>query len=280
MMAAMGDMPPLARVGAYFLLCLIAPWPVAAQAPADPAADGAVERALVAGGRARVREIVDGDTLVLDDGRQVRLVGIQAPKLPLGRTGFRAWPLAEAATGALAALTLGRTVRLAHGGARMDRHGRVLAHLFGPDGAWVQGEMLARGLARVYTFVDNRAAVAPMLARERAARRAGRGIWAMPFYRVRTPETAARHVGTFQLVEGRVLDVAIVRGRVYLNFGSDWRTDFTVTLAPRARRMFEAAGVDPMAYRGRRVRVRGWLTSFNGPMIEATHPEQIEVLDK
>ncbi|MFQ5467913.1 MAG: thermonuclease family protein [Kiloniellaceae bacterium] len=266
--------------GALVLLWAIAPWPVAARAPADPASDGAVERALVAGGAARVREIVDGDTLVLDDERQVRLVGIQAPKLPLGRTGFRAWPLAEAAKSALSALTLGRTVRLAYGGARMDRHGRVLAHLFGPDGVWVQGALLARGLARVYSFVDNRAAVAPMLARERAARGAGRGIWAASFYRVGKPAAAARPVGTLQLVEGRVLDVAIVRGRAYLNFGSDWRSDFTVTLAPRTRRMFQAAGIDPTAYRGRRVRVRGWLKSFNGPMIEATHPEQIEVLDK
>ena len=47
------------------------------------------------------------------------------------------------------------------------------------------------------------------------------------------------------------------------------------TLVARA---FEAAGIDTLAYRGRRVRVRGWLESYNGPMIEATHPAQIEVL--
>ena len=35
-----------------------------------------------------VTEIVDGDTLFIDDGTQIRLVGIQAPKLPLGRRGF------------------------------------------------------------------------------------------------------------------------------------------------------------------------------------------------
>ena len=32
------------------------------------------------------------------------------------------------------------------------------------------------------------------------------------------------------------------------------------------------------SYEGGRVRVRGWLKSFNGPMIEVTHPEQIEIL--
>ena len=45
--------------------------------------------------RSVAHEIIDGDTLVLQSGVQVRLVGIQAPKLPLGRRGFTAWPLAE-----------------------------------------------------------------------------------------------------------------------------------------------------------------------------------------
>src|SRR5262245_858154 len=52
---------------------------------------------LAPGGEAEVSEIIDGDTLRLDDGREVRLVGTQAPKLPLGRPNFPTWPLAEEA---------------------------------------------------------------------------------------------------------------------------------------------------------------------------------------
>jgi endonuclease YncB( thermonuclease family) len=235
------------------------------------------------GERARAVEIVDGDTLVLADGRQVRLVGIQAPKLPLGRAGFKTWPLAERAKAALDALALDRELRLGFGGRRIDRHGRLLAHLYapGPEGGelWVQGALLEQGMARVYSFADNRSRVAEMLALERAARTARRGIWRHPFYGVRAAEELARHIGSFQLVEGRVLDAAVVRGRAYLNFGADWRDDFTISLAPAVRRRFEAEGHDPRGYKGHRVRVRGWLKSFNGPMIAVTHPEQIEVLD-
>ena len=234
--------------------------------------------ALPASEIARVTEIVDGDTVVLADGRQVRLVGIQAPKLPLGRAGFAAWPLSAEAKAALAALCLGREVRLAYGGRRGDRHGRVLAHLVDASGAWIQGALLAAGMARVYSFADNRALVPEMLAREAAARANGRGIWADPFYAVRTPEEAGRFLGRFELIEGRVQDVATVRGRVYLNFGADWRSDFTATLAPPVRRLFDSEGIDPQVYRGRIVRVRGWLDSFNGAMVEITHPEQIEVI--
>jgi micrococcal nuclease len=79
-------------------------------------------------------------------------------------------------------------------------------------------------------------------------------------------------------VEGVVLDAAEIRGRVYLNFGEDWKSDFTVTLAPAVRRLFASEGIDPLDYGGKTVRVRGWVKSFNGPMIEASHPEQIEVV--
>ena len=73
---------------------------------------------------------------------------------------------------------------------------------------------------------------------------------------------------------------AKVKARVYLNFGPDWRTDFTVTLQAKARRLFRKAGLEPLSLEGREIRVRGWLKKFNGPMIEATHPEQIEVLNQ
>ncbi len=228
---------------------------------------------------ARITEIVDGDTVVLADGRQVRLVGIQAPKLPLGRTGFEAWPLAKEAKAALSTLSLGREVRLAYGGRRGDRHGRALAHLIDESSrGWVQGALLEEGMARVYSFQDNRALVPEMLVREAAARANRRGIWADPFYAVRTPEEADRYLGRFELIQGRVRDVAIVRGRVYLNFGADWRSDFTASLASKVRRLFESEQIDPLSYRGRIVRVRGWLKSRNGPMVDITHPEQIEVI--
>ncbi|NQW00943.1 MAG: thermonuclease family protein [Rhodospirillales bacterium] len=237
------------------------------------------------GASARVIEVVDGDTVILDaaidDAIQVRLVGLQAPKLPLGRKGFRPWPLAEDSKYALEVLTLNKRVTLRFGGARMDRHGRHLAHLFLDDGTWVQGQMLERGMARVYTFPDNRAVTDDMYALERQARDAGRGIWAHPFYAVRaaTPEALDRLVGTFQVIEGRVLDAAQVRGTVYLNFGGNWRDDFTVTLDSRTRRDFLKSNRDPLSFEGKYIRVRGWLKKRNGPALSATHPAQIELID-
>ena len=118
-----------------------------------------------------------------------------------------------------------------------------------------------------------------MLARERQARRARLGIWALDYYAVRTPAEAENHIGSFQLVEGRVVDAAIVRRRGYINFGVDWRSDFTIAIRPRDRKLFGPEGEDILSFKGRIVRVRGWIKSFNGAMIEATHPEQIVVFE-
>lgn len=230
-------------------------------------------------GAGRVVEIVDGDTVVLDDGTEVRLVGLQAPKLALGRRGFVEWPLADQSFDHLAEMVLGRQISLAYGGRRIDRHGRALAHLVRDDGLWIQAAMLSSGMARVYSFEDNRTAVEEMLAAERQGRSAGRGIWAHPFYAIRAVEDTDRLLDSFQIVEGVVLDAAEVRRRVYLNFGTDWRDDFTVSIAPENVRAFRAAGMEPLDLSGRRIRVRGWLYQRNGPMIDATHPEQIELLD-
>ncbi|MGD9536466.1 MAG: thermonuclease family protein [Alphaproteobacteria bacterium] len=260
------------RGHAWLLLALLLV--VAAPASAlEPALDS-LER----GERGRVVTVIDGDTVRLDNGIEVRLVGLQAPKLPLGRAGFKTWPLADEAKAALEEIALRRTVELRYGGRERDRHGRALAHLVVDGKGWAQGLMLERGMARVYSFPDNRALAAEMLALETAARAARRGIWSHPFYAVLTPEAAAGHIDDFALVEGRVLSVGGTSSRTYLNFGADFRTDFTVSVARRDRRAFEDAGLDLDGLEGHIIRVRGWLDSLNGPMIEATHPEQIELV--
>jgi len=236
-------------------------------------------RGLTAAETATVVEVVDGDTVVLNTGKEVRLVGLQAPKLPLGRKGFRMWPLAPEAKTALERITLNRTLRLHYGGRRTDRHRRILAHLEDvKTGRWIQGRMLADGMARVYTFQDNRAVAGAMLKLERRARAGRRGIWRNRYYQIRQAEAAARDIGSFQLIEGQVRSVATPRNITYLNFGSDWRSDFTVMLRSRTKKALAKAGMAVESLEGKRVRVRGWVKSRNGPMIEATHPEQIELL--
>ena len=120
--------------------------------------------------------------------------------------------------------------------------------------------------------------LAALLALEAEARGARRGLWALPEFRVITSNEAIRHLDSFQLVQGRVRNVDRKAGRTFVNFGEDWRSDFTVEIAARLRRHLAAVGLDPADYQGKMVRVRGWIKSRNGPLIELVQPEQIEVI--
>jgi endonuclease YncB( thermonuclease family) len=250
---------------------------------AAPLAANAADTPLEIVEEAEVREVIDGDTLVLDDGTEVRLVGTMAPKLPLGRPGYPTWPLAPEAKAELESLVLGREVGLGFGGNEWDRHGRLLAQLWRDDGLWVQGTMVSRGLERVYGFADNRALLPELLALESQARAKRLGIWSLPYYAVLSAAELERDaeafVDSFQLAEGRVAEAAVVRGRAYLNFGNDWKSDLTAVLQPETVDLFLDEGIDPAGCAGRLVRLRGWVELYNGPMIEITHPEQIEVLE-
>lgn len=233
-----------------------------------------------------VAEAVDAETLLLDDGRKVRLVNLLSPRRPLWLEADRPWPAAEAAHKALQMLTAGQRVALALDERGEDRHGRLLAQVFlerGDGRLWVQGEMVDRGHGRAWSLVSGRACVEALIAREAAARDADAGLWRLGFYRVREATQAEEIVklkNTFAIVEGKVLKVAQVGARTYLNFEEDWRRDFTVTVRQKAVKLFAGAGRDPASMEGTRVRVRGWVEWFNGPMIEVTHPEQIERLNE
>jgi micrococcal nuclease len=255
---------------------------VAALLMSTPALAVACE-ALLDGPRGVVTGVTDGDTVILDHGLVIRLIGTQAPKLPLGRDGFEAWPMADTAQEALADLVLGKPVLLRYGGERVDRHGRTLGQLFivGDPAVWVQHEMVTAGLARVYSFPDNRACLAELMAAETHARTMKLGIWADPYYTVRRadrPEALASRAGHYELIEGRVLLADTVGRRVFLNFGRHWKEDFTAVIEESALRMFGEAGFDPLMLEGALVRVRGWVDNRDGPRVEVTHPEQIEVL--
>ncbi len=224
----------------------------------------------------QVMEIVDGDTIILEDQTLVRLAGIQAPKIPLGQIQ---WPLAVEAEIYLSDLILNHRVSLDMAGPQRDRYGRIVAHIFREDGLWIQGEMLNHGLARVQTFADNRALAAEMIALEQTARRKALGLWKLEYYRPRNHDVAGRYRDSFQIVTGTVSNVTRIRTTYYLNFGDDWRKDFTIVIKPLPARKFIRAGVLPEHYEGKKIEIRGWLKSLNGPMIEASHPEQITIIE-
>jgi endonuclease YncB( thermonuclease family) len=226
---------------------------------------------------AEVADVLDGDTLTLTDGSIVRLAGVEAPKRLPGQAAGTEPGSATAARSALRALALGREVSVQEVGGR-DRYERVAAILTLSDGRSLQEAMVGRGMARIH-------GADPCLPKalgslESAARQARLGMWADPDFAVRDAADPSLRTqkGLYQLVEGRIVSVGRGTRLVFLNFGKDWKRDFTVTVATDlATRL--APGGDPVnAFSGKRVIVRGVVEDNGGPQIRVTDESGIEIL--
>lgn len=229
-----------------------------------------------------VTRVQDGETVTLDDGSEVRLIGALAPRARDADAEAGTWPLENAAVDALKTLVLGHTVKLAFGGQRSDRYGRAIAHLFAENNGeslWVQGEMLKLGYARVYGLFDNFACARELLAHEKLARDAHIGVWALSLYG-RKPASLVRMLNPlrsqFQLVAGKVQNVSRTKSAVYLNFGDDWKTDFTARIGKSVISKNSAWAANLEALKGQDIEIRGWIERRNGPMIDVVDPAQIE----
>ncbi len=216
------------------------------------------------------QEAIDGDTIRLSNGKELRLMGLLAPKDDE--------PLADTARKALDKLVRGKKLILA-AEAPPDRYGRrrAQAALLGSD-TWLQAELLLRGLARVATQSDAAMGAETLLALESQAREQRLGLWADKRYHLR-PADGFVPAGRFEIVEGRILATGRGTGKTYLNFGPDWKTDFTLTVNGEAGKRLRQAKITPKKLEGQKVRVRGFVILTNGPMIELSHPEQLELLD-
>ncbi|HVE67926.1 MAG TPA: thermonuclease family protein [Solirubrobacteraceae bacterium] len=123
--------------------------------------------------------VVDGDTVhVLVGGvrEKVRYIGVDTPESR--RPGTPVQCFARAAGAFNARLVGGRRVRLVTDLERRDRYGRLLAYVYRePDGLFVNAELVKRGFATVLTVPPNVRHAVEFLRHQRAARRAGRGLW-------------------------------------------------------------------------------------------------------
>ncbi len=225
-------------------------------------------------GGTTIAEIVDGRTVRAADGSTVVLAGIEIPQAA-GRDR------SLAAAGWLEDKVSGRPVRLAASTAP-DRYGRVHAQLFLDDGSWLQGELVAAGLAIARPDGVAETCMLALLEREQAAREKKRGIWGeseSPLFSADDPSLSARN-GLYSLIEGRVLSVGFGSSMVFLDFGRDYRTDFTVMVSrPIAARLTDA-GIPVDALKGRRIRVRGVIEESGGPAVRIADPNQLEVVSQ
>lgn len=230
------------RVGAFFVgVCSVL---MAQAAVADAACQAPAGLQPV-----QVRNVVDGDTVKLQDGRSVRLIGLNAPEL--AHNGRSEEPFAVAARERLQALVKASdgSVLVQPGREARDKYGRTLAHLYDRAGGNLEAQLLREGLAYHVAVAPNVDLVACQVQAERQARAAGVGLWR------RSPVIDAGQVvqSGFAVVRGRA-------GAVQRNRGGIWITlDSTLVLHIAAKHMGLFSAAELARYQGQPVEARGWV---------------------
>jgi endonuclease YncB( thermonuclease family) len=222
---------------------------------------------------ARAAQVVDARSLKLDDGRTLRLAGIE----PFDLLRPDADEAEDMLRRRLAELAGGAPLLVQLAADETDRYGRYPA-LIAAGGALLQESLAGEGLAVAFAGGDALPCFQRILAAEENARRAGRGLWARATVPQAWPDSLNRRIGHFVIFEGRIVSVGNRSARTYLNFGTWWTEDVTAEIEARDREGFGGeAGL--AALTGRKVRIRGFLQEKAGPMVALRSSMQLEVLD-
>jgi micrococcal nuclease len=119
--------------------------------------------------------VIDGDTIQLDGGERVRLIGVDTPETVDPRRPVQYF--GKEASAFTRRLAEGRTVRLEFGDETFDRYHRTLAYVYLTDGTFLNAEIIRQGYGFAYTRFPFRYQE-EFVRLERQARTERRGLWA------------------------------------------------------------------------------------------------------
>jgi len=198
-----------------------------------------------------VKRVFDGDTVMLENGTKIRLLGINTPEVEHRNKSGQ--PGGEKAKRWLEQAVLGKKIRVQKDIEKKDKYGRTLAHIFTQNRRHINLELVELGLATVNIHPPNLKFTDELLRAQKLAESKKLGIWEYPEYQ---PKTVASIGGSrlkgWQRLVGNVLRIRESRKYVYLVFSKQ----FDVRIALDNLRYFP----DLKKYVGKKIEVRGWIS--------------------
>lgn len=229
----------------------------------------------------KVINVIDGDTVRLSNGKSLRYIGIDTPEVHIRKNGKFVYAPQEFANQAMEfnrRLVEGKQIRIEFDVVKKDKYGRLLGYCF-VDGKFVNAELIKEGFALLYTFPPNVKYVDTFKVYQAQARKKLKGLWQT--HEVINSDRAYKYIGKVRSVQGRVLSTYQSKKCVYLNFGTNYKTDFTVVIFSNVIKYFKDKNIDPVSfYKGKTIRVCGKIKEYNGPEIIINMPQEIEVLSQ
>jgi endonuclease YncB( thermonuclease family) len=215
-----------------------------------------------------VIKVFDGDTVVLSNGRKVRLLGINTPEVrhrdkvaDAGGDEAKQW---------LKNKLLNNKVRLVTDAEKTDKYGRTLAHLFTEKKEHINLELVKAGLAEVSIYPPNLLYVDELLKAQDLAEQHQLGLWQREEYAVKPASSLiqSEHTGWTRVVD-KVTHIREARKFVYLEFSSQFEV--------RIKRQWLSLFPDINEYPGKSIEARGWLNkNRDGFSMLIRHPSALK----
>ncbi len=207
-----------------------------------------------------VARVSDGDTIKLEDGRSVRVLGINAPEIAQGKSS--AQPLGREARAAAQAFVQrsGGKVRLGFDRQQRDRYGRVLAHVYDVQGRSLAVELLKQGMALQISVPPNLTQEACLAEFEHEAQARAAGVWRHHYWNAFPAKSLSPEESGFRHLRGRVVRVDI-NTSVWLELEGN----LVVQIAKYDWQYFGYSKQQWLALQGRNITLRGWVRARKVP---------------
>ena len=229
----------------------------------------------------KVSKVIDGDTVRLSNGKLLRYIGMDTPEVRLYRKGewiYNPQPFALAAKKLNRKLVENKFVKVEFDVDKFGSYGRMLGYLF-VGNTFVNAKLVEQGLAVLYTRPPDVKYTDLFIRMQKEARENRRGLWGK--LSIITSDEAGNFINQIRVVKGRVLNTYQSKKVIYLNFGQNYKTDFTVIIFNDCWKLFEDKGINPVVfYRGKTIEVWGRIREYHGPEIIAGSPSQIKIIDE
>lgn len=197
-----------------------------------------------------VARVYDGDTIILTDKKQIRLLGVNTPEI---ESRLRAEePGGVVAKKWLQAQLQENKVYLEYDQTKRDKYKRLLAHVFTPDGKHINQALLENGLAFVSIIPPNIRYSDKLIQAQLQAEKQKLGIWSMPDYQPKPIEQIANHNKGWQRFTG--IPASIKKSRKYTRLMFDDKIDIRI----------QNTNLDLLpalnTYVGKSLEIRGWVS--------------------
>ena len=227
-----------------------------------------------------VSKVIDGDTIELSNGQRLRYIGIDTPEVTVKKGNdfiFSPQPFALEAKEYNRKLVEGKPLRLEFDLEKKDRYGRLLAYCFVED-TFVNAKLIEEGYAVTYTKPPNIKYSDQLISLQKNAKQQNKGLWGA--YETIDHSQAHNYINQIRTVRGKIVNTYDSGKAVFLNFGTNYKEDFTVVIFYSSLKFFLDKGINPATfYKGKTVEVAGKIKEFNGPEIIVNTPGEIDVLD-